>query len=549
MRYLVIAGLVISTVLALSPMGSFRYQSTAFLWEDDYDLLFDPARIPLIQGSRIYTNLSNFISNQEEHFSQRSEDYLLIGGSTDLLVIYPGFVYDKYCSKEALPTGLFSQYEYDTLFGDAKTVATEWLDLDNNGSYDHRVTHVNERQAWDDLTDVDYYIGLGYKSNDLRLGLSFFNHNSSNTYTNPYYNSIYDRRDSSLISGNLTYTVNDTLAGPDNYEMDSKRFMVSGWYDFEQFSVGLMAGFNPISRDSNYIHTGSSFENRSPSNPNIQDFFKSTMVDTLRKPWSGTIIPIGLTVFAYPRDNMESRFYLNFFMRQEKLGSDASSFRYTTMDSTGQPGMANSESMNWHMYRGGLSSTGINFRTTQLFTVTDRFDLGFGLEFGAWNWEDTLADTMASFEVYEYNNGDTISGPEDFRMTMTSSEEWLKKVTGGKKVFSLPVGFDFRLTPSISLRLGAIHSVTWTDITTTGLLRAFEPILTRYEYGDSTFSEMVGPQSEVQATSETINNIDHNTTFTYGIGFNPIKNLQIDIMGFRNLTNLTNWKLSITFKF
>ncbi|MDH5187231.1 MAG: hypothetical protein OEW70_09240, partial [candidate division WOR-3 bacterium] len=75
------------------------------------------------------------------------------------------------------------------------------------------------------------------------------------------------------------------------------------------------------------------------------------------------------------------------------------------------------------------------------------------------------------------------------------------------------------------------------------------PVFTRTEYGDSTFSERVGPQSELQATSETINTIEHNTYFTYGAGFNPIKNLQIDIMGFRNLTNLSNWKLSITFKF
>jgi len=33
---------------------SFRYQSTAGLFEDDYDLLFDPARIPEIGGARAW---------------------------------------------------------------------------------------------------------------------------------------------------------------------------------------------------------------------------------------------------------------------------------------------------------------------------------------------------------------------------------------------------------------------------------------------------------------------------------------------------------------
>jgi hypothetical protein len=550
MRYLVIAGLLITFALALSPMGSFRYQSTANLFEDDYDLLFDPARIPLISGSRVYTNLSNFISNQEEQFGSRTENFLLIGGSTDLIgTIYPGVVLDKYCSKVPLPTGLFGRTIYDTLSGDAKTVETEWQDLDNNGSYDHRVTMVDERKAWNESKDIDYYIGLGFKASDLRLGVSFFNTTTCNTFTNPYNNWIYDRRDSSLISGALTYQVNDTFTGPDKYKTDAKRFAISGWYDLEKLSFGIMAGFTPISRDSEYIHTGSTFENRSPANPSILDYYKTTMLDSFRKPYTGTFIPIGLTVFAYPKENIESRFYLNFFTHQEKIGDDATGFEHNTMDSTGLPGRALLDDMNSHEYQGDLTGKGINFRTNQLFKVTDRFDLGFGLEFGAWDWQDSTVDMSSSLRVYEYNNGDTIAGTEDYRVTTRSSQEWVKKVSGTAKTFAIPVGFDFRLVQSLSLRLGAIHSMSWTDVTTTGLLSAFVPTHTRTEYGDSTFSEVVGPESELQATSETVTTTEHNTYFTYGVGFNPIKNLQIDIMGFRNLTNLSNWKLSVTFKF
>lgn len=549
MRYLVIAGLLIGYTLALSPAGSFRYQSTANLFEDDYDLLFDPARIPLISGSRAYTNLSNFVSNQEEQFGSRTENFLLIGGSTDLFKIYPGVVLDKYGSKMPLPTGLFGQTGYDTLSGDAKTVVTEWQDLDNNGSYDHRVTEIEERKAWDESKDIDYYIGLGFKASDLRLGISFFNTTTCNTFTNPYYNWIYDRTDSSLISSALTYRVNDTFTGPDKYKTDAKRLAISGWYDMDKLSLGIMAGFTPISRDSEYIHTGSTFENRSPANPAILDYYKSTMLDSFRKPWTGTYIPIGLTVFAYPKENIESRFYLNFFTHSEKLGDDATSFGHNTVDSTGLPGRALLDDMDSHEYQGNLTGKGIGFSTKQLFKVTDRFDLGFGLEFGARDWHDSTVDMSSSLRVYQYNNGDTIAGTEDYRVTTRSSQEWVKKVSGTAKTFAIPVGFDFRLVQSLSLRLGAIHSISRTDVTTTGLLSAFEPTHTRTEYGDSTFSESVGPESELQATSETVTTCEHNTYFTYGVGFNPIKNLQIDIMGFRNLTNLGNWKLSVTFKF
>lgn len=554
MRYCVITGLIISLALALSPAGSFRFQSTAFLFEDDYDLLFDPARIPQIQGSRVYTNLSNFVSNQEEQFGPQTENFLLIGGSTDLIAyIYPGIILDKYCSKIALPTGLFgrgsSEVWLDTLYGDAKTIETEWLDLDGNGSYDHRVTVLNERKAWDESSNIDYYLGLGFKMNVLRLGLSFLNNAVAFTHTNPNYNWIRTRTDSSLVSGELTYTINHTFTGPEKIKNDFKRFILSGWYDFEQFSVGIMTGFSPIARDSNYVHTGQTFENRSPANPAIQDYYKSTMLDSLTKHWTGISIPIGLAVFAKPKENIDSRFYLNFFTRSEKLSSGAGSYQHNTMDSTGRPGQATLDEISEHYYRGGLSGKGINFKTIQLFKVSDRFDLGFGLEFGAHDFNDSLADTISQTSVYEYNNGDTIAGTEDYRVITTSSQEWLKKVSGTEKSFTIPVGFDFRLVQSLSLRLGAIHRVIWTDITTTDIMRAFEPTHTRTEYGDSTFSETTEPASELQATSETVQKTEHNTYFTYGIGFNPIKNLQIDIMGFRNLTNLTNWKLSITFKF
>ncbi|MEO0115002.1 MAG: hypothetical protein ABIK93_05950 [candidate division WOR-3 bacterium] len=553
MRYWLIAGLIFSLTLALSPAGSFRYQSTAFLFEDDYDLLFDPARIPLIEGSRIYTNLSNFVSNQEEQFGFRTDNFFLVGGSTDLIgFIYPGVVLDKYYNKTALPTGLYgrsSEIWLDTLFGDAKTIETEWLDLDGNGSYDHRVTKINERKAWDETKNMDYYIGLGYKTNGLRLGLGFLNNCAAYTNTNPGYNWIYEQRDSSLVSGALTYTVNDTFTGPDKTKSDTKRFILSGWYDWTTLSVGLMAGFGIMSDNFNYIHTGSVYENRSPANPTIQDYYKSTSLDSLTKPRTGTTIPIGLAVFVKPKENIENRFYLNLFTQSERLGSGAGSYQHNTMDSTGRPGRAWLDTKTTHQYRGALTSKGVDFKTKHLFRVSDRFDLGFGLEFGAWDFKDSLADTLSSLSVYEYNNGDTIAGSEDYRITTKSAEEWLEKVTGSTKTLSIPVGFDFRLVPSLSLRLGAIHHIAWSDITTTDLMRAFEPTHTRTEYGDSTFSETIGPESELQASSETITETKHNTYFTYGIGFNPIKNLQIDLMGFRNLTDLTNWKLSIVFKF
>ena len=64
--------LTIAIMLSLSfglVTESFRYQSTAQLWEDDYDLLFDPARIPEIEVP-VFGQVSRTLSRVMRNCSQ-----------------------------------------------------------------------------------------------------------------------------------------------------------------------------------------------------------------------------------------------------------------------------------------------------------------------------------------------------------------------------------------------------------------------------------------------------------------------------------------------
>jgi len=109
MKYAITIALMLSLSFGLIT-ESFRYQSTARLWEDDYDLLFDPARIPEIEGSRLWTSLSNFVTGSEELFSNGSVPYFLIGGTKNFGNYYPGLVLDLTSDKDALDTGLDVPY-------------------------------------------------------------------------------------------------------------------------------------------------------------------------------------------------------------------------------------------------------------------------------------------------------------------------------------------------------------------------------------------------------------------------------------------------------
>ncbi|MBM3314819.1 hypothetical protein FJY71_03120, partial [candidate division WOR-3 bacterium] len=67
MRWLTVVGLLAASAAGFLPQ-SFRLQSTAGVWYDDYDLMFDPALLLDVDGHRIYTNLSNYVTGSEAQF-------------------------------------------------------------------------------------------------------------------------------------------------------------------------------------------------------------------------------------------------------------------------------------------------------------------------------------------------------------------------------------------------------------------------------------------------------------------------------------------------
>ncbi|MCK4584415.1 hypothetical protein KAU13_03275, partial [candidate division WOR-3 bacterium] len=77
------------------------------------------------------------------------------------------------------------------------------------------------------------------------------------------------------------------------------------------------------------------------------------------------------------------------------------------------------------------------------------------------------------------------------------------------------------------------------------------PGLVHTERGDGTVTDVFidNPNLEDIGSSEDITVSSSNTTYTYGLGYTVSENLQIDLMGFSDLTDLSNWRVSATLKF
>lgn len=548
MRYMVAFVALCGLAVAYIP-SSFRSQSTAGLWTDDYDLLFEPARIPLIDGSRVYTALSNLVSGQEEQFGNNTNNFFLIGGSTSLLApFYPGLLFDRQASRTPRFTGLIVPYTGDSLFGEGRQVYSEFQDLDSNGTYDHKLLEVNTAEAWDKYETTDAYLGVGYKVGALRLGAAFARSQYSSTVADPSNNFTYDRHDSSLVDGMLTYRETDTFAGFGDTCLSENSIMLNGWYDFSTLHLGLLGSFAPLTNDVKHDYRGLSFSNGSPANPAIVDYSREVSSDSADIPYSGRRIGGTVSLFYVPKPEIESRFYVSAYTGSQAT-STGGGLVTDMIDSVAHPGTASSYDSTLHKYRGRQTRQGISASTQQLFTVTPRFRLGLGLGFATDAWKDSLRDSSADRSYETFDNGDSAPGHEDYSSMTTSAVEWLTRTTGTDRVLTVPVGIEFKVAEPVALRLGALPTMTWRDETTVRELTSSVPWLKHTAYGDSTYVDQLGDDREYPGESQTTTSLNYTTQFTYGIGYSPISNLQIDLMGFSRLTDLSNWQLSVTFKF
>ena len=542
--------LVLAIMLSLSAglvTESFRYQSTAGLFEDDYDLLFDPARIPEIGGTRLWTSLANFVTGDENLFSGGSQPYILIGGVTGLGSLYPGVMYDRRAQKTALSTGLNDPYG-NPMYGDGELTIVNWNNPDTLGNWANRTVETRTRSAYQLVGSSDWYLAVATQRNNLRLGLSFMHRDYRTTYTDPDNNFTYYFVSEDLVADTLEYRRDVMFEGDEISKNGENDFRFSAWLDRENISFGLNVDFDMLSTKNEAIILGDSAEYEHPEDP-ATDYTLIATFDSVMQPQSGNRFGIGLKSFYNYNENTQGRFYVNFYTQSLNYGDDAMEYFYKTRElnyTTFTDDTINTVTY----YDGGSSRMGISVGTKHLFTISERLKFGIGVFFNTSSYSDstTAQDTTVSIRVFD--NGDTISGPEDSTRTITQSETWMTLVDGSNNSFVFPVGLEFAIVKPLVFRLGAQHTLSYNNYTTTIEMIDFEPQRTLTVYGDGTTTEIIAdpgpmPEKSVEEQNEKVPATD----YYYGLGWMVTKNLQIDLMGFNELTDLSNWRLSATLRF
>jgi hypothetical protein len=187
-------------------------------------------------------------------------------------------------------------------------------------------------------------------------------------------------------------------------------------------------------------------------------------------------------------------------------------------------------------------------RTTSKLSDKVTFGMGFGINSS--NLETKLVgdETYRRVDIYLQNPGGP-SSPFDSTLTITYTTKREIDTTGNTLVFTIPVGLEFHLTEPIVFRLGADHRITSSEYTATNQWVSWTAPQYHVVVGDGRVYDYTALMWPLQSYGNTVKRKTSQTNYTYGAGWNYSDRLQLDFMGFAHLDDLTNWKLSATFKF
>lgn len=545
MKYALTVALMLSFCFGLVT-ESFRYQSTAFLWEDDYDLLFDPARIPEISGARLWTGLSNFVTGEEEAFSNYGVPFFYIGGAGYKGTLFGGLVYDRSLINEALNTGLYGPDE-EMLYGDAAVTTTSWTLDPTNGDTLAENTMTQTASAYDKANTGDIYVALAKQADDWRFGLGYMKLDSTRTITDPTENFTTDEywRDAEVDT--FGFLASDTSMGDHVFKNNHSNLIFSAWLDRDNYAVGFQGVYGWIDMGEDAV-INCDYVQYDHAEFMTTDFFMSSDIDSIMTKQTGTNIGLDLKLFYNYNDDAEGRYYFGYFTRSEDYDDGAMEWFYSASHEDVGGDEDYYDTMTTVSYwEGGTSRSGFRIGTDHLWDINDMFKFGLGITFvlGSVSGDDVIKTNEYTNVAATYDD-DTLS----YKTTSTSGDAWLFTTDGSYRKITVPVGAEFSISKKLDLRLGVKHDIQYNDITTTTELYSYDFPTTVIEDPGGTDTTIVDyTPIDDDYWEDTDNSTLSTTDYYYGIGWHVNDNLTIDLMHFADLDDLSAWRLSATVKF
>ncbi len=531
--------------------NSFRNASTAGLLEDDLDLMLglygylDPARIEMIEGKRLYTNLSNLLTKGEEQFNPSSMNTFLIGGNGNVMDFGKvGLLYNRQSDRNPYYVG--TDAYGNSVYGELQREDVSLVNLDGVPGYDAKQTLKQRTTGWSDQSWNDYFLALTRQFSNIKAGFVF--HRRTDKYFE-YGTARNFSRDRSLMNLNtgqtlLVATAKDT--GRIGYEASENIIGLSAWNSLTEdidVSLRLALGFGGMTQydEEDYV---------ADSAYTLGDSYNHTRSRMLTEELGGTMFSFGAAGIYKWSKIVNTRADIQISTNSYKPEAGANfAFSERRVNNIIDPSTTDSTYSDNISGENSESDLDIRVKNTVKWDAVE-FAIGLGLITGK---REALEERERAYTIVRtYAEGGNPSLPASYVETSTWNQSWEYLYTSAYRTIVVPVGLEFRVTKPIVFRLGAEHWIDYRDYTNNITLLAGDGrVITRRRYGDGTETNSVTPATLNQPTgsSNTYNSHSSYTHYTYGACWNVSKNLQLDFMGFAELTDLTSWKLSAVVKF
>jgi len=573
---------------------SFRSNALGNIIDDDLDLVYDPIELRFVDGIRLYTNLSNLTSTHEQLFDNVSDDEFLLGVSSQnpfMKFLWHSAMLRFQNSETSNSVEIDSDFDgWTDIYGNGTLIGeyTAYLDTDYDGLYDLKKMLSQEKS--DFSTDDSYSFILNNTMNmwgltlggKLSVGDATYTGNSASNSLGSGYGVLnyVDLDDPTFQNSFTTHLIEDgydnlvwSEDGDFTYENKTSftnldaSVMLPDFIDFElRGDVRIYSNQMLSSVNDNYF---GEYEYFDPEITSYTDTYSETdsYSSETNEDGSGIMLGGSLRKTFNEQDQRKNDGFWKF-----GLSMNFSSYDYTNSSSS-------QFSSTEISYDGDLSSDDFEKNISEQTSISDigdkklnsfnfygkfniplgeyvHFGIGGFLNQSKSNRETDYTETVNDVTDYDYT--DSEYDDIDYIVTETSKLTADRKYDVSTINFTCPVGLEYKIGKNRdwSLRFGSIFTNTNQTINDAKQVTDSEPFVVETEYGGGDVTIDID-DNVYESTSEHTRTTSSSTVFTYGIGYNPMENLQIDLLGYWGTSDNSlldtsfyrNLRLSFTMKF
>jgi hypothetical protein len=560
----VLSALNMADAFCAQDLASFRFQSTGQLMDDDLDLMLDPLELGHTADYRLFSNLSNLGTGQEEALGSSSDNSLVLGIGGDLPFVDDArgaLFFMRQGEKSASPVGLDLDADgFVDLLGNGEISGDydRYFDDGGDGLYDFRV-HRDGLNKDRSESNWRQFIGVANFDMDIwRLGLRL---SSSVDEENAIVEDRWDYRHYDLDPAYQT-----TANGDHNLETgsaDEKRISLdialqTAWLQTE---LGLLLSLGHWSAESD-VNGG---ELLYQQNMNLNGLINETSdeldnVSTEKFERSG----MGLEL-RYRRQIAESseRKSESFWELKGHLthwGGTATNRAEYVMENIAWNPVVHESVWEYSSENidgdANINGIGISGRWVKSLDERVRMAVGLSLSRELWTYDQNGVEAWS-----ERDSTVIMDGVWDFYdewVHRTSQLRFAQKTEIRYDEMRIPVGLEylFGKERNWTFRLSASYTSSKEYRDARRQVRDSDPFIQEYYRGNG-YQSVVLSDNEYMSTSTHEESATSSTLFAYGLGYAPTSSLQVDFMSFFGTEDNSildasfyrNLRLSATFRF